>query len=496
MSLLRKLAGQTIIYGFGHILGRILYFLIIASYLSYKFADTKSYGVYTEMYAYASLLIVIFSYRLDTAFFRFGNQKKDLESAYSSSLIPVIFTTICFVAIGLSFSDGIARLLHYGEHISYIRWFIWIIAFDVILLLPYARLRLEDRPKLFVIYRLLNIFLSIFFILFFLQWVPWLIDRGFSFFEYFTWFDEQVDYVFFSNLLVSGLMFLIMLPMLLKAKFSLVNKSLYKKMVWYAFPLIVVGVANSINQFFAVPLQKFLMADSIEKNISNAGIYAAPQRIAMLISIVTTAFNYAAEPFFFKQANKEERTDIYGEVAKAFVIVIGLVILILLFYFDLFKHLVDVSRYAEGFVIVPILLFAYLFLGLYYNVSIWYKLADKTIYGAYISILGALLTLGISVYFLPKIGFIASAWAALSCYGFMVFLAYCLGRRFYPIRYPVGRILFYVLFIFGLYQTSDWFVQWTSLSPFILLINTLLLMIYFAVVWILDGQWLKSSFAR
>ncbi len=496
MSLLRKLAGQTIIYGFGHIIGRVLYFLIIASYLSYKFADTKSYGVYTEMYAYASLLIVVFSYRLDTAFFRFGNKKNDLEKAYSSSLIPVIITTICFVVVGMGLSEWIAKLLHYSDHVQYIRWFIWIIAFDVMLLLPYARLRLEDRPKLFVIYRLLNIFLTILLILFFLQWVPWFIDHGYAFFEHFLWFDEQVDYVFFANLLVSSLMFLIMVPMTLKAKISLIDWSLYKKMVWYAFPLIIVGIANSINQFFAVPLQKFLMADSIEENISNAGIYAAPQRIAMLISIVTTAFNYAAEPFFFKQANEEEKTGIYGQVAKAFVIVIGLVILVLLFYFDLFKHLVDVSRYSEGFVIVPILLFAYLFLGLYYNVSIWYKLADKTLYGAYISILGALLTLGISVYFLPKIGFIASAWAALACYAFMVVLAYGLGKKHYPIEYPVGRILLYVVIIFALYQSSMWLAKTEVFSSFSLLINTLLLLVYLALVWFLDGKWLKASFAK
>ncbi len=490
MSLLKKLAGQTIVYGLGHILGRVLYFLIIASYLSYKFEETRSYGIYTEMYAYASLLIVLFSYRIDTAFFRFGSKSSDLEKSYSSSLIPIGLTSILLLMLGLSLAKPIAHFLHYEDHVHYIKWFLWIITFDVLLLLPYARLRLEEKPGRFVFYRLLNIILTIVLILFFLQVVPWGIDNDYGFFERFLWFEDQVDYVFFANLLVSGAMFLLMLPLSLKAKWAFVDWKLYKRMLVYALPLIIVGFANSINQFFAVPLQKFLLGNSIDENLSNAGVYAAPQRIAMLISIATTAFNYAAEPFFFKQAAEGERREIYGDVAKAFVIVLGSLILILLFYFDLFKHLVDVSRYADGFVIVPILLFAYLLLGLYYNVSIWYKLADKTVYGALISIVGAVITLVLSYIFLPMLGFIASAWAALACYGSMVFLAYITGRKFYPIPYPIKKILFYIALIFVLYRISVWFSWHRTFEDWHMVFNSFLLLLYGIVVWLLDGSWI------
>ena len=493
MSLIRKLAGQTMVYGIGHILGKVLYFLLLSSFLTYELKTTKSFGIYSELYAYASLLVVLFSYRIDTAFFRFGSKKDNLEKAYSSALIPLLATTAIVVVIGLWLAPSIAKLLRYDSFVYYMQWFVWIIAFDVLLLLPFARLRLEEKPKTFVIYRLINIALTIVFVLFFLKAVPWLIRSGYPSFEQLLFFEDQVDYVFFSNLIVSGLMLLIMSPILLKANVRVADLKVWKKMVWYAAPLIVVGIANSINQFFAVPLQHFLLGEGNDNNLTQAGIYAGPQKIAALIGLVTTAFNYAAEPFFFRHAADRSDRTVYGDVAKAFTIVIGFIILCMLFYLDILKHLIDVQKYGEGFVIVPILLFAYFFLGLYYNISIWYKLADKTYWGAIISIIGVVVTLTLSFSLLSTYGYIVSAWAALACFAVMCSIAYVVGQVHYKIDYPIGKIVLIMGIVLILYLISNYFTEFGNMTFPMYLTNTALLGLYVIVIWFLEKEFIKTK---
>ncbi len=490
MSLIRKLAGQTMIYGFGHILSKVLYFLLISSFLTYELKTTKSYGIYSELYAYASLLVVLFSYRMDTSFFRFGSKKENINIAYSSSLIPLIGTTLVFLVLGLLLSPWIASVLQYGDAIHYVKWFVCIIAFDVLLLLPFARMRLEDKPQTFVFYRILNIILTIVFILFFLKLAPWLVDQGYSSFKSILIFEDQVDYVFVSNLMVSGLMFIIMSPWLFKAKWSYIDTKIWKKMVVYASPLIIVGIANSINQFFAVPLQHFLLEGTNDSNLAEAGIYAGPQKIAALIGLVTTAFNYAAEPFFFKHAADRKDRKVYGDVLKAFTIVVGFIILAMLMYLDILKHLVDASKYSEGYKVVPILLFAYFFLGLYYNISIWYKLADKTIYGAIISTVGVIVTLIVSILFLPIYGIITSAWAALACFATMCLLAYVLGQKLYKIPYPLMRIGVIMFLVLSLYLLSQFVTVPETTMMYV--INTFILITYIIVIYFFEKDFIKN----
>lgn len=433
MSLIRQLIGQTAIYGLGHILSRVLYFLVLTSYLTIRFDDTMEYGIYSDMYAYASLFIVILSYRLDTAFFRFGSKDGQLHKSFSTAFISMIMSTVVIVSIGIVFSSEIAKLLHYSDNVHYVKWFTIILGFDVLVLIPYAKLRLENKAAIFMGYRILNILLTIALIFFFLEG-----PGGRIFAQNLPFIKNEVDYVFFSNLIASASIFLLMVPIYKGIKWSF-DFDLWKKMVVYALPLVIVGIAGSFNQFFSAPLQKYLLGNDISNNLADVGIYAAPMRIAALLTLFTTAFNYAAEPFFFKNADKKESKDLYGKICLLFVMIVGIIILVLNYYLDIFQFLIG-KNYREGLVIIPILLFAYLGYGIYYNLSIWYKLADKTIYGALISTIGAIITFVFSLVFLPKWGYIASAWAALTTYIVMNILVYIFGQIHYPIKYPIKKL--------------------------------------------------------
>jgi len=264
-------------------------------------------------------------------------------------------------------------------------------------------------------------------------------------------------------------------------------------MLSYCAPLVVVGIANSINQFFGVPIQKFFLGGNYTENLSDGGLYAGPQKIAALVSLVTVAFNYAAEPFFFKHAANSDDRSVYGKIALAFTLFMGAVVVAIMSYLEILKHLTDVTKYADGFVVVPILLFAYFCLGLYYSISIWYKLSDKTRYGAYISIIGVILTLTMSIILLPKIGFIASAWAALACYLTMVTLAYLYGQRHYPIPYPIGKLatvmLIALAFVIIALQVNAMQVS----VPAKLVMNTLVLLGYLVVSYLANRQFIHQE---
>ncbi len=446
MSLVKQLAGQTIIYGVGNLLPRIVHYIVFSSYLTYRLNDAPAdYAVYLDLYAYASVLIVLFSYRMDTALFRFGQKKVGLERAYSSAFYPMVLTSIGFIMLAYYFSEAIATALTYPGKEYYIKWFAWIIGLDALVLLPMARLRLENKARIFVLYKVANVLITIVLVLFFLEFMPRFTPdiQG----RYFNYIESAVDFVFLSNLIASVIIFVGLMIYLVPKRKS-IDFALWRKMTWYALPLIVVGVAGSINQYFGVPLQKYLLGDTFDANKAEAGIYGAVQKIPALLAMFTTAYNYAAEPFFFRNADKKENLRLYGDIALFFIVVAGGVVLAIFLGIDLISHLIG-SNYRQGLYLIPILLMAYLFLGIYYNVSIWYKLGDKTYYGALIAMTGSVITFVGSFLFLPSEGVIASAWVALVCYVVMVLLAYITGRRHYPINYPVKSMTRQIVIIAG-----------------------------------------------
>ena len=479
MSLLRQLAGETVIYGMSHIMPRILHYIVFTIYLTRRFPDTSDYGIYNDLYAYSSIILIILICRMDTAYFRFSSRQEDKDSIFSTALLPLLGFGIVFLICLLFSKKFVASILGYPEQTHYVIWFGFIMMFDAFVALPFARFRMENRPYRFLFFRLMNVGLTIFFVFFFLELCPYLINKGWSGLGRFLVLDNKLDYVFLSNLLASGLIFILMIPELFRDKFSF-NVDLWKKMMVYALPLVIVGIAGSFNQTFGTPLQKYFLGDDVTANLAKAGIYNATLKIALLLNLSVVAFNYAAEPFFFKNFAGRDNKEIYGLVALAFTIIGCFILLGIYLYIDIIQLIIG-ANYREALYLLPILLFAYLFLGLYYNFSIWYKLVDKTIIGTYISVIGATITLVISITFLPKIGYVASAWAALACYGFMAVAGLLTGSIYYPIPYPTKKIVLYIL-LTACTLVVSFFITTLQFSLFItLLFNTVLLILF---IWI------------
>ncbi len=440
------------------------------------------YAAYLDLYAYTAVLIVLFSYRMDTALFRFGKNKEDLPKVYGTAIIPIFLSGLAIVVLGFSFSEHIATWLTYPDKTYYIEWFCLIIAFDVVNLIPFAKLRLESRAKLFVLYKLINVILTVILVLLFIE--TDLLDFIIRLFPNAT---SDIDYVFLSNLIASALIFCLLLIFHFPRQIK-VDINLWRKMALYGAPLVIVGVAANINQYFAVPLQKYFLGAETLVNKDQAAVYGAVQKIAALLALFTTAFNYAAEPFFFRNSGRRDARDLYGQVALYFVISAGIASVTIYGLVDIFQLVIG-ERFRENLFLIPILLMSYMFLGLYYNVSIWYKLADQTIYGAMISSVGTVITLVGSFILLPIFGVTSSAWLSLLCYFTMVLLAWAIGRKKYPINYPVQRISTYLLAT-SIVLAICWLVQSYTNIP--LLYGGLILLTYCGVIWWLEKDRLTA----
>lgn len=494
MSLIKKLAGETVIYGLSSILPRVLHYIVFTIYLTRKFQEQADYGIYKDLYAYATIILVLLIYRMDTAFFRYGSREDGVKKTFTTAMIPLLFTSVIMVAIMWYNAQSIADLLKYSQQAYYVKWFALILGFDALAALPFAKFRLENRPMKFMFVKLLNVFLTIVLVLFFLELCPILQSKGYAWAN--SLFDpsKKLDYIFISNLIASIAVFLIVLPELLKEKLEF-DITLWKKMFVYSLPLVIVGIAGNINTAFAAPLQKYFLGGDLNQNLTNAGIYAAPASLAIFLNLFNVAFNYAAEPFFFKNYKDSNRENLFGRVALLYTIAGAFVLLTILLFLDNFMMIMG-SNYRSASEIVPILLFANLFLGLYYNFSIWYKLKDKTHIGAIISIIGALITLLISILLLPKIGYVASAWAALACFGFMAIAGYVTGKIYYPIHYPIGKMCMYMMIAFGLFMIS------AQLKPIIanpivfILLNALLMLCYVAAAILMDKRGILEMFGK
>ena len=481
--MIKQLAGQTVIYGLSNILPRILHFVVFTIYLTYRFPKQFDFAVYLELYAYATIILVFMTYRMETAFFRFGADKAAREKAFSTALLPLIAIVLTLVILMVAFSNQIASLIDYPHKPYYIKWFAFILGFDALVALPYAKMRLDNKAKKFLFFRLANIFITIMVVLFCLEILPRFNDQ-ISFIDYDA--TNRIDYVFIANLVASTCIFLLMFREFFKLKFQF-DLSLWKKMIWYSLPLVIVGIAGSINQSFAPVLQKKFLAGDYINNMTNAGIYGAAAKLALLLNLFTVAFNYAAEPFFFNNAKNEDSKVVYGKVALAFTLVATSVLLFISAYMAQIGNILG-PNYRAALPIVPILLYAYLFLGLYYNFSIWYKLDDKTYWGAIIAIVAAVITLIVSIYTLPQLGYIGSAWAALACYSFMALTGWLTGQKYYPIKYPVIKIMGYVILAF-LFSIAIYYTDQSSWSNLIIIaFKTLLLIGFVGIAWMKDGR--------
>ena len=479
MNPLKQLAGQTAIYGLSSIVGRLLNYLLVPLYTRYFIP--AEYRVVTELYAYVAFLVIILTYGLETAFFRFSQKQYDKKLVYSTSLISLIVSSILFVILMISSQQSIANWWEYPQNPEYIMCFALIIGLDAISAISFAKLREQRKAARFALVRLVNIFINIGLNLFFIIYCPYALENGLPTTDFVnSVYDPKVGvgYIFIANLFASGVTILMLLPEMIKSSWTF-NTMLWKKMMWYAFPLLVAGLAGMTNETIDRILLKQLLPVGVDK-MAAIGVYGAFYKISIIMILFIQTFRFAAEPFFFSQEKQHNSRKTYADVLKYFTILASLIFLSVMLYLDVVKHFIGSSFHSkEGIEIVPILLMANLFLGIYYNLSIWYKLTEKTGYGAILAIFGAVITIILNIILIPKIGFIGSAWATLFCYFSMMIASLLIGRKHYAIPYDLKRVFTYIFLSFALYKISVYFE--TSM-----LINTVYLFVFIIVVFVLE----------
>ncbi len=486
MATIKKLAGQTVIYGMPTILGRLLNYLLVPLQ-TYVFA-TDQYGIIGELYAWMSLLLVILTYGFETAFFRFSQEEGLKDRTYSTSLISLLTTSTLFMGVALLFSNQIASVMNYVEHPEYIRWVIIIVSIDAFISISFAKLRLQMRAVKFAVVKFANIGTNILLNLLFLALLPYLYAKEIAPEIVNVIYDPSmgVGYVFIANVVASLVTLLLLIPEIFKVKWCF-DFELWKKMMRYALPLLVLGLAGIVNETMDRVLIKYLSPKDIAQ--SQVGIYSACYKISIMMTIFIQAFKYAAEPFFFSKAKDRDAKETYANVMTVFVLICTIMFVGIMLYIDIIKYFVG-PEYHVGLKVVPVLLMANLFLGIFYNLSIWYKLTDQTRFGAYITLIGAAITLLFNFLLIPIMGYYGSAWTTFLCYFTMVLLSYFIGQKYYPINYQVKKIVYYILFAVIIYLISDILpIQSTKIS---LLANTGLLLVYLFVLYLTENKTMKK----
>lgn len=448
MSVAKKLAGQTAVYGISSIVGRVLSYLLVPIYTS-RFAAAE-YGIVTALYAYVSFLNVVFTYGMETAYFRFANRPDtDRQALYSQVLSLLLVSSVVLSGLLALLATPLMNLMHLPPgHERYAVWIALILGLDAMAAIPFARLRLENKARKFATIRMVNILLTVGLNLFFLVLCPDVLAG-----KYLPGlqpilaplYDTSigVGYVFLSNLAASALTLLMLWRELTDFRFRLDLPAL-KPMLRYAYPLMLMGLAGMVNE----TLDRILLGSWLpqgfypgKSNLAAVGIYGACYKLSIFMSLVIQAFRYAAEPFFFSQSTNKNSPATFALILKWFTICCALIFVLISVNIEDFSLLfLRRPEYREGIVVVPVLLLANLFLGMYYNLSVWFKLTDKTYFGTYIGFGGALLTIALNFLLIPLLGYMGSALTTLACYFSMAAICWWLGNRHFPVPYPIFRL--------------------------------------------------------
>lgn len=481
---LKKLAGETVIYGIGAVLPKVVNFLLVASYLTFQIDEGK-YGIHGIMYSFVTLALVFFTLRMETTFFKFASDESyDSIKVFNSALSVVLVSSAILLSLMLVFRVSISEALTRPEDNRFVVYFGIILFLDALSSIPFAQLRMNNRPIKFSAIRIANSIITVGLIVFCFNVLPHIDSLQWMYNE-----SLFLDYTFLANLVGSLFVVFMLFKELSVFRFDW-DSALIKKMFSFAWPLIIVGVAGSINQFsdriFVSYLTESLDGD---QNFFNAGVFTGAIKIAVIMNLFVTAFNYAAEPFFFKNTSKKARAKIYGQVALAFTICGMLIFLFVTGFLDVLKYMID-ERYHKVLFVVPIALLANLFLGLYYNFSIWYKLSGKTIFGALIATIGSVIFISLNFLLIPRIGMVGANIASLVCFAAMSIIAYILGQRHYPISYPVGKVLMYIVVGVVLYygiEFSGAEGQWK------ILMSSLSMLVFAGLAYMVDFGKLKET---
>ena len=442
MANLKGLAKDTAIYGMSSIVGRFLNYLLVPLYTNYMPKESGDYGVSVNIYAYTALVLVLLTFGMETTLFRFANKEEEKpDTVFSIAITVVGVLSVVFLALMFGFITPISDFLGYADHHEYLLMMASVVVLDAIQAMPFSYLRFQKRPIKFASLKMLFILFNI------LLNVLYFVVLG----------KTEVFYVFCINLWCTGFITFFFIPDLFKVKWQF-DLSLLKRMLSYSWPILVLGVAGILNQTVDKIIFPLVCSEADAK--AQLGVYGACVKVAMIMAMITQAFRYAYEPLVFSKARDKDSKEYYAQAMKFFVIFTLFAFLCVMGYMDILKHIIG-EEYREGLVTVPIVMVAEIMMGIYFNLSFWYKLIDKTIWGAWFSLAGCAVLIAINIIFIPRYGYMACAWGGVAGYGTSMFLSFFVGQKLNPIQYDLKNIFTYillaaVLFVAMQYQPESW----------------------------------------
>ena len=462
MANLKSLAKDTAIYGLSSIVGRFLNYLLVPLYTHYMPKDSGDYGISTNVYAYTALIMVLLTFGMETTLFRFANDEKyKSDTVFSTAFATVGSLTAVFLLLVFAFISPISNALGYAAHPDYLLMMAVVVALDAIQALPFSYLRYQKRAIRFASLKMLFIALNI------SLNVIYFVLLG----------KTSVFYVFFINLLCTGLITFFFLPDMFRIKWQF-DGSLLKQMFGYSWPILILGIAGILNQVADKIIFPLVYPDEADANVQ-LGIYGSCVKIAMIMAMITQAFRYAYEPIVFAKSKDADKTQYYASAMKYFIIFTLLAFLCVMGWMPVLQYIIG-ADYREGLGVVPIVMAAEIMMGVYFNLSFWYKLIDKTIYGAWFSLAGCAILLAVNILFIPQYGYWACAWGGVAGYGTAMILSYLVGQKKNPIPYPIKDIAVYTTFAAALYcimQASEGLPMIAALT-----INTVLILLFVALI--------------
>ncbi|MET0760430.1 MAG: oligosaccharide flippase family protein [Flavobacterium sp.] len=444
MSLYKNLFKQTVIYGLATVLPRMFSFLLVPLYTG--LLPKAEYGKVSIIFAYMIFFNVILAYGMETAFFRFYNNETDKKTVVETTTVSIFWTSILFLFGAVLFQNTLAE--RSGIDVQYIQYTIWILVLDALVIVPFSKLRAYQKPMVYAAIKIGNVVINLTLSVFFLLFLPKIaLSNPDSFLGSIYFENFQIGYIFIANIIASLATFLVLSPNYFHLKWHF-DFDLWKRMMRYGLPILVAGLAFAINEQF----DKILLAELLPANIAEAevGVYSACYKLGLFMVLYRTAYTLGIEPFFFSHASNENAPQTYAMITKYFVIFGSFILLAVIVFADVLKYLmIQDSSYWEAMKVVPLIILANFFLGIYTNLSVWYKLIDKTHIGAYISIIGAIITLGLNFLLIPTMSYYGSAIATIAAYGSMMFISYYFGNKYYPIPYDIKKIGGYLLLSIG-----------------------------------------------
>ena len=478
MGKLKRLAGETVLYGFGSIIPRFLNFLLVRLHTAVFVPE--EYGLITKLFAYVAVINTIFMFGMETAYFRFANKAgADEKRIFNITQTVVLIVSGLSSALLIVFAQPVANYLDIPSRPDLVMWLVAVMFIDAAVAIPFAQLRFYKKAVRFATGKILNVAILVFLNVFFLK----LMDREGA---------TDVGFVVLANLIANAFYIILLAPTLLKWRPTF-DRQVTPAVFEYSFPIMLTGLAGITNEMFSrITLERWLPEGFYGKSTDYAlGIFGAAYKFAVLMNLAIQGFRYAAEPFFFSNASEKNSPQLFARINHFFVIVCCILLLTVSINLDILKHFLAKPAYWDGLHIVPILLLAYLFLGVYYNFSVWFKLSDRTYYGTIITLFGAFITIAANYFLIPIAGYEGSAWAALICYFVMTMICYALGRKFYPIPYNLPKLFAYIGFTMALcYVVNSFRIENQFLATGF---HALVIVVYIGVVFIIERKNLTGN---